>query len=180
MSSHRSCRPGLLRRSAGAKVARRFGVVVALMIASVYALTVACADSYSPSADSGSPRDAGRFWADDAAGAAPVGAPCIPRSVPMPGFISSEVYIESVNLDCVSRTCIVDRLEGDPRPSCDPEVSTCPSASEVRDRVYCSCHCRDLSGRLDCACPTGFSCVDVLLGGEPDVAGGYCMRNRTR
>ncbi len=124
-----------------------------------------------------------------------VGAPCLPEQVPEGGFDEREAYIEGSSLDCETRVCLVFRLRGDPRESCEPAGASgcdpdldpqcappvlCADSSEVADRVYCSCRCDSGdTGFSECECPSGFSCVDVLEVGGPQVRGGYCVRDGT-
>jgi hypothetical protein len=123
-----------------------------------------------------------------------VGDPCLPEQVPEDGFVDSEAYVESSSVQCETRVCIVYHLDGDPRQDCPTrgngcvpsptnpcdgdDVVTCASASDVEERVYCTCRCDSGdTGFAECECPDGFSCVDVLEQGGPGVRGGYCVRN---
>ncbi len=113
-----------------------------------------------------------------------VGAPCLPEQIPEEGFDVREAYVESSSLQCETRTCLVFRLEGDPRETCvdsgDDTQRRCADPTEVEERVYCSCRCRSPEPNLpECECPDGFSCVDVLEQGGDGVRGGYCIKAGT-
>ena len=123
-----------------------------------------------------------------------VGAPCLPEQVPDTGFSELEAYVESSSVQCETRVCIVYKLDGDPREGCVPAPATdcdakdptckplkrCADPSEVGKRVYCTCRCDAKgTGFAECACPDGFTCVDVLEQGGPGVRGGYCVKTGT-
>ncbi|MCC6873334.1 MAG: hypothetical protein IT378_03415 [Sandaracinaceae bacterium] len=98
----------------------------------------------------------------------PVGDPCIPEVVPPGGFDERDRYVESPSVQCVTRTCVVSGLSGDPREGCTGD--TCASPADVPRHVYCSCRCDSEAQSGACACPTGFRC-------EPFPAqGSYCVR----
>jgi len=107
-----------------------------------------------------------------------VGDPCTPESVPEGGFVPTEAYLETSSVQCETRVCMVYKLEGDPRPGC---TTGCPTDSEIRDRVYCTCRCRapGASNAKLCDCPDGYVCEDVLSLGGPGVQGGYCVKSNT-
>jgi hypothetical protein len=109
-----------------------------------------------------------------------VGDPCLPEQVPDNGFDDSEAYVESSSVQCETRVCLVDHLEGDPRKECAdrPDAVRCAQPDEVEDRVYCSCRCdSDDTGFAECECPSGFTCAPVLKQGNAGVRGGYCLRD---
>jgi len=139
-------------------------------------------------------------WAAFAVGCATpaVGDPCLPEQVPINGFDVSETYIESSSVQCETRVCLVDHLDGDPRKDCStrqgggtcvpseqnnqcndqPDAVKCAAPEEVDERVYCSCRCNsDNTGFAECECPTGFECAPVLKQGNAGVRGGYCVRD---
>ncbi len=68
-------------------------------------------------------------------------------------------------------------------------VPVAPQHPERRptDAVYCSCRCANAAGRTDdggnyCECPSGFGCeqlIDDVGLGNPELAGGYCVREGT-
>jgi hypothetical protein len=83
---------------------------------------------------------------------------------------------------------MVYRLRGDPREGCIPippdpasgdPGNVCATAADVEDRIYCTCRCDAPDGYAECACPDGFSCVDVFEQGGGDIRGGYCARDGT-
>jgi hypothetical protein len=118
------------------------------------------------------------------ASAAHVGDPCLAEPVPESGFDDREVYLgTSDDDDCGGGVCLVYHLSGDPSADCvaTPAGSgkLCANPAEVEGRVYCSCRCSASDGYAQCACPSGFSCQDVLEQGGPDLAGGYCVKNGT-
>jgi hypothetical protein len=105
---------------------------------------------------------------------------CAPEQVPEGGFSSTEAYLETERPQCESGTCMVYRLQGDPRAICeDTATPNCALRSEVEQRVYCTCRCDAPSGVDECECPSGFSCVPVLELGGPSVEGSYCVRDGT-
>jgi hypothetical protein len=116
-----------------------------------------------------------------------VGESCMLQQIPESGFAPSEVVLETGHPGCASGLCMVYELHGDPQPECeslsDPlnaRPVRCATEEEVRDRAYCSCRCRSTDRSIrTCACPDGFSCVDVLGQGRPEYAGGYCVKDGT-
>lgn len=123
---------------------------------------------------------------DDAAveadgGATAVGRACEPVSVPLGGFTSLEVYLETSSTQCAagdapSGFCITYQLDGDPRAGCSG--SGCTPADETALRVFCTCRCSGSGSATDlCVCPSDMTCVDDLITtGGAGVIGGYCVR----
>lgn len=109
------------------------------------------------------------------------GEMCTPEQVPEGGFSATEAYLETERPQCESGTCMVYRLQGDPREICeDGSRPNCASRSEVEQRVYCTCRCDGApDGVEECDCPSDFSCVPVLELGGPNVEGSYCVRDGT-
>jgi len=109
----------------------------------------------------------------------------------MGGFDDREAYIESGSSQCETGACLVYRLRGDPSNTCpdsgptsgpaDATTDQCTPASEVKERVYCSCRCDAPAGdpKGFCACPENFSCVPTLDDGPIGIRGSYCVRNGT-
>ena len=116
-----------------------------------------------------------------AASAKGVGHACMSDFVPDSGFDSREAYLGTADDDCGGGVCLTYHLQGDPRPSCSPAdgSTTCAAASDVQAHVYCTCRCNAPDGYAACACPSGFSFVDVLEQGSDDVRGGYCVKDGT-
>jgi hypothetical protein len=119
-----------------------------------------------------------------------VGAPCLPEQVPDTGFAESESYVESSSVQCETRVCLVFHLAGDPEEGCVPRecgpkdkdcvAKKCADATEVSNRVYCTCRCDAKgSGFDECECPDGYSCTPVLEQGGPGVRGSYCVKTST-
>ncbi len=111
-----------------------------------------------------------------------VGDPCEPEQVPTTGFVATEAYLETSSVQCRTRVCMVYKLEGDPRDSCQAGgMQVCSSDEEVAQRVYCTCRCRAPSSSTapTCECPDGFSCVDLLELGGDGIRGGYCVKSST-
>ena len=114
----------------------------------------------------------------------PVGDPCVPETIPGDGFDSSEVYIETSSVQCVTRICMVYQLDGNPErivgtPSCADGATDCITASQLANHVTCSCRC-DVTSAADenaplCNCPDGFSCEPVVTTGGAGVRGSYCV-----
>jgi hypothetical protein len=110
-----------------------------------------------------------------------VGAPCLPEQVPANGFDPRESYIESSSVQCESRVCVVYKLAGDPRESCNPAQNpNCADPAEVEESVYCTCRC-DSFGQSDndCDCPSGYRCTRLLTNGDLGVNGKYCIKSQT-
>ncbi len=118
-----------------------------------------------------------------------VGDACVPEQVPAGGFLASETYLETSSVQCATRVCLVRELDGDPNnlqedgcplddPAGSPQDSTCVTASDVADSVYCSCRCGAPagSGLPTCSCPSGFKCEEVLETGGDGLRGSYCVR----
>ncbi len=105
-----------------------------------------------------------------------VGDPCVPENVPAGGFLSGEAYLETSSVQCRTRVCIVNDLQGDPtRIGCAEEG--CVSQQEVDDSVYCTCRCDGPAGAADfCECPEGFECKQVLSSGGVGIVGSYCVK----
>jgi hypothetical protein len=105
-----------------------------------------------------------------------VGDPCVPENVPAGGFLSGEAYLETSSVQCRTRVCIVNDLQGDPtRIDCADEG--CVSQQEVDDSVYCTCRCDGPAGAADfCECPEGFECKQVLSSGGVGIVGSYCVK----
>ena len=101
-----------------------------------------------------------------------VGDPCDPEDVPENGFQQEEVYLESRSLQCRTRVCIVNHLEGNPNDV--PE-------SEKNKRVYCTCKCDGQDeDTIRCEeCPDGFECCPAFSIGPVGLRGSYCVRNGT-
>ncbi|MFI5307284.1 MAG: hypothetical protein ACHQ53_08030 [Polyangiales bacterium] len=110
-----------------------------------------------------------------------VGSHCEPDAVPDQGFDDRQAYVGTSDAECGGGACLVYRLRGDPRASCDPALvaGTCADATEVQERVYCSCRCDAPDGYAACACPSGFTCLEAVGQGSADVRGGYCVKNGT-
>ncbi|MGD8863155.1 MAG: hypothetical protein PVI30_24285 [Myxococcales bacterium] len=107
-----------------------------------------------------------------------VGAACLPRVVPEGGFDEREAYLQTGAQACGGGACLVFRLGGDPLERC--VSSNCASPDEVQERVYCSCRCDGADPDADyCACPEGFTCVDLGQLGPESAEGSYCARNGT-
>ena len=81
--------------------------------------------------------------------------------------------------------CLVNELEGDPRPGCRPPErplflgTPCPTESEIERSVYCSCRCDAPEGEPECECPSGFMCEPMFQDAPAGIRGGYCIRNDT-
>jgi len=90
----------------------------------------------------------------DAQTAAPGGS-CLPSAVPAGGFTSREVYVETDAPECAD-TCMVYRLDGDPRPGCMASSGTCADPAAVAERVFCTVPCDPSAG-----CVAGWTCVAV-------------------
>ncbi|HET6336226.1 MAG TPA: hypothetical protein VFG30_23550, partial [Polyangiales bacterium] len=114
-----------------------------------------------------------------------VGDPCFSLIVPEGGFDDSQAYVEGNSPYCNDGACLVFHLAGDPRADCSlrgsigGEGTSCANPQEVESRVYCSCRCDSPEDFAECQCPDGYSCVDVLDNGPPEIAGGYCVRDGT-
>lgn len=118
-----------------------------------------------------------------------VGDPCEPEDVPVDGFKESEVYLETRSLQCRTRVCMVNHLEGDPRvevpcgaPNADPDrcaFYVSPAAKE--QAVYCTCKCEgEDEDTIRCEeCPDGFECCPAFTIGPPGLRGSYCVRKGT-
>ena len=111
-----------------------------------------------------------------------IGAICEPHVEPVDGFLSDRNYVDVRSEQCGSGVCLINSL-GVPGSMCMTEQGPCETQLDLVDRVYCSCRC-DAKGdgsRAECACPSGFQCVDVLSDAVPrTAAGGYCVRDDFR
>jgi hypothetical protein len=121
-----------------------------------------------------------------------VGDPCIPEKVPDGGFLAKEIYLETNSLQCATRVCLVDGLDGDPKnveeDGCplDPDPlgdvpSTCVAQSEIDESVYCSVRCdapEDAGGAPTQSCPSGFTCQLILESGAEGRRGSYCIKDK--
>ena len=131
-----------------------------------------------------------------------VGEPCIPETIPEGGFKGNENYVESSSVQCRSRICIVNQLEGEPADLCarngaspapgcanakdDPtcrdheDSLNCSGVDPVQEHVYCTCRCDGPRGVgfEYCDCPDGFECSrdDILTLGGDGIKGKYCVR----
>ena len=115
-----------------------------------------------------------------------VGDACVPERVYEDGFSASETYLETSSVQCATRVCLVRELDGDPNKVVgendvcdqDPPDPECVLASEVAEKVYCSCRCGAPAGSElpTCACPGGFKCEEVLETGGDGLRGSYCVR----
>ncbi len=106
--------------------------------------------------------------------------------MPATGFDDQEVYLGTADSECGGGVCLAYHLRGDPSPSCVPSAGAtpgdthlCASPTDVQERMYCSCRCNAPDGYAECGCPDGFTCVDGLDQGSPELQGGYCVRNGT-
>ncbi|MDW8245506.1 MAG: hypothetical protein RMJ84_02910 [Sandaracinaceae bacterium] len=133
------------------------------------------------------------FFGLSFSGCAPggIGDPCTPEAIPTCGFSRTESYAETSSAQCRTRICLVYRLQGHPEraletsqgmsPTCNepPDCrGSCPSISEVKERVFCSCRCRAGAEGTNlplCNCTKGFHCVDLFMLGGPALSGGYCI-----
>jgi hypothetical protein len=111
-----------------------------------------------------------------------VGDACVPKRVPLGGFLASETYLETSSPQCATGVCLVRELAGDPNnlqeEGCLLGEETCVSQGEVAESVYCSCRCKAPAGSdlPTCACPGGFTCEEVLETGGDGLRGSYCVR----
>lgn len=120
--------------------------------------------------------------------AAPSPASCLTGSlVPSGGFHANDVLVASAS--CGGDSCVVFRLEGDPRcvdgtescATCASGPTACVSRSEApRDpegrslrRVFCGCRCGP--GREHAAGPYCHCGADALCMPDADAAGGLCV-----
>lgn len=108
-----------------------------------------------------------------------VGAACEPLETPTAGYVASEVSVEAPSDQCLGHSCLVYRLEGDPRASCDEDTDdNCASAAEIEARVYCSCRCNGSpEGEPNCDCPDDYNCVPTLE--LEDRTESYCVKRGT-
>lgn len=126
----------------------------------------------------------------DAAVPTGVGDVCRPEPslVPADGFFPGENYFETASRQCASEVCMVyNDFAGatslDPsesREACEARAGTAcetlPTDERIADTVYCSCRCSGATTPdANCACPSGFTCVDNLVSIGPN-RGGYCVR----
>lgn len=114
-----------------------------------------------------------------------VGDPCTPENIPVDedgvrGFLPTEAYLETSSVQCRTRVCIVNRLEGDPSRICedeDPPSAGCVFQADVDKSIYCTCRCDGPAGSADfCECPDGFECTQVLTSGGVGIVGSYCVK----
>lgn len=131
-----------------------------------------------------------------------VGEPCVPRpeADPMFGsFSEQDLFFEHGNATCgADLVCFVNHFRG--RTGC-PYGQDCktPGGQSVtktvlpqctdrrpKDAVYCSCRCANAAGKTTdgdsyCACPSGFSCEQLVLpiSSDPSVGGAYCVKTGT-
>lgn len=112
----------------------------------------------------------------------PIGDPCVPESIPVGGFDSREIYLETSSVQCRTRVCMVYQLSGDPENICDATggPAGCISQDTVNAQVFCSCRCSVPEGGQAntplCDCGDGFVCVDdIVTTGGAGVRGGYCV-----
>lgn len=111
-----------------------------------------------------------------------LGSQCMPEQIPEGGFSSTEAYLETSSVQCVTDVCMVFQLEGDPSQDCAvASTPLCTEQEEVARRVYCTCRCDAPSspGAAVCTCPDDFVCHPVLELGGPGVEGSYCVRKGT-
>lgn len=112
-----------------------------------------------------------------------VGDPCRPESVPADGFQDSEAYLETSSVQCRTRVCIVNHLQGNPNHVCANDGSDpadCVQAATLDERVYCTCRCDGPPGTAEfCECAEGFVCDPVIKNGGAGIQGSYCVRAGT-
>jgi hypothetical protein len=108
----------------------------------------------------------------------PVGDPCTPENVPPGGFLPGEAYLETSSVQCRTRVCIVNGLEGDPNRLCeDDPTPPCVFQADIDNSVYCTCRCAGPPGAADfCTCPDNFECKSVLSSGGVGIRGSYCVK----
>jgi len=92
-----------------------------------------------------------------------------------PDSWTDETFLVANAPDCYTdQVCMVYEIEGDPGVDCQ---SGCAPPEEVEARVFCSCRCDGEPGTGPfCACPSGFTCEDIIEIGPEDVRGSYCVR----
>ena len=112
-----------------------------------------------------------------------VGDPCTPENVPVGGFLMGEAYLETSSVQCRTRVCIVNDLQGDPtRVGCTE--AGCVSQEDVDLSVYCTCRCDGPAGSADfCQCPDEIDgvpveCKQVLSSGGVGIVGSYCVKKK--
>lgn len=107
-----------------------------------------------------------------------VGDPCVPENVPPGGFLMGEAYLETSSVQCRTRVCIVNDLQGDPTRLCENDPTAgCVTQDQVDNSVYCTCRCDGPAGSADfCTCPDGFACTQVLSSGGVGIVGSYCVK----
>jgi hypothetical protein len=113
-----------------------------------------------------------------------IGAGCVPQLVPEHGFDPRQRVLEIGSRACTTGVCLVNQLDGDPRPGCvvddePPQFRKCPTDSEIEHSVYCSCRCDAPEGEPECECPSGFMCEPMFQDAPAGIRGGYCIRNDT-
>jgi hypothetical protein len=117
-----------------------------------------------------------------------VGDPCQPEDVPENGFQKSEVYLETRSLQCRTRVCMVNHLEGDPNvtipcgaPGAEANCALYVSPAQLDERVYCTCKCdaQDKDTIRCDSCPDNFECCPAFTIGPPGLRGSYCVRKGT-
>jgi hypothetical protein len=115
-----------------------------------------------------------------------VGDPCTPENIPTNGFQESEASIETSSVQCRTRICLVNKLQGDPScirdecPDSDPSCALrCASRDAIENSVYCTCRCDGPPGTAEfCACPEGFVCQEIISSetAGAGIQGSYCVK----
>ena len=97
------------------------------------------------------------------------GAFCAPVSVPVGGFLESEVFVETESSSCETSFCVVYNLAGDPSPTC---TENCATREEAEKRAFCTSTCTTSAD----TCPEAYTCQRVLdfpVSGATD----FCVRD---